>query len=134
MVVKITHTNNIMVNGVVLPDNVVRELQRLGRALDWYTHGELQSAVKACAVDANLIDDPDGINFIDKLELTDEEKYRNQQKRFNINDCEKRIEYEKERELYNEEENKGIFGSFCKRLKEMRERKKYHPEYAMYSE
>jgi hypothetical protein len=62
------------VNGVDLPRNVVLELQRLGLALEWYTQHELESSVRACAVDNKLIDDPNGINFADKIELTHEEK------------------------------------------------------------
>ncbi|MEQ1789889.1 MAG: hypothetical protein ABL857_05535 [Rickettsiales bacterium] len=104
----------IVVNNVQLPNNVVRELQRLGRSLKSYTHGELQSAVIACAFDGRLIDDPDGDNFMDKLVLTDEEVLEEKSR--------------KERDCEREEEecvtNKIV--SFCQRLKE-RHAKHAHP-------
>ena len=61
------------INGVELPRNVVLELQKLGLALEWYTKYELESSVRACAVDNRLIDDPQGMNFADRLELTQDE-------------------------------------------------------------
>lgn len=63
-----------VINGVALPLRVIQELKRLGVPLAWYTHGELAQAVDACAFDAQLIDDPDGVNFRDKMVLTDREK------------------------------------------------------------
>lgn len=64
---------NKTVNGVELPRNVVLELQKLGLALECYAKHELEKSVLACAVDGNLVDDPQGINFADKLELTHNE-------------------------------------------------------------
>ena len=61
------------VNGVELPRNVVLELQKLGLSLSWYTKDQLERSVLACAVDNKLVDDPQGVNFDDKLELTNEE-------------------------------------------------------------
>ena len=61
------------VNGVELPRNVVLELNKLGMSLSWYTKDQLERSVRACAVDCKLIDDPQGVNFDDKLELTNEE-------------------------------------------------------------
>jgi len=58
-----------MVNGVVLPRLVLEQLQKLGISLAWYSEYELGAAVRACAVDCTLIDDPDGNNFLDNLEL-----------------------------------------------------------------
>jgi len=60
------------INGVTIPQNVIDQLRRLGVALSWYTPGELQAAVNSCAVDCTLIDDPDGINFMDDLSLTED--------------------------------------------------------------
>lgn len=110
-----TNGNDVVVNGVPLPNHVVLELQRLGRALEWYNAGELQSAVLACAVDRKLIDDPSGANFIDQLELTDEEKRKAEHRAHNIE------EHEKERKTG------GIWG-FCKRLKESRMRRHEYEE------
>jgi len=62
------------INGVDLPANVVQQLEMLGLELAWYTKHELESSVRSCAVDNKLVDDPNGINFADKIELTHEEK------------------------------------------------------------
>lgn len=97
----------ITINNVQLPIQVVRELQRLGRALEWYSNGELNSAVAACAIDGNLIDDPHGVDFIDKLELTDAEKRKSQACNDDEEDRHKKCISDK------------IWG-FCKRLKESR--------------
>lgn len=132
-----TNGNDVVINGVVLPNHVVLELQRLGRALEWYNAGELQSAVIACAVDRTLIDDPNGVNFIDKLELTDEEKrkadlnargitehseqdhlYKN--RHANNNEPDER-RHEKEEDCENERPASKIL-SFCKRLKEAKQK------------
>lgn len=58
------------VDGVSLPDNVLDELRRLGLPLSFFNRGELEDAVIACAVDSELADDENGINFRDKLTLT----------------------------------------------------------------
>ena len=63
-----------VINGVVLPQRVLEELRRLGTALSWYSAGELEDAVEACAVDGQLIDDPMGMNFRDRLSLSEAEK------------------------------------------------------------
>ncbi len=67
--------NEVTINGVALPQRVVEELRRLGRPLSWYTHHELEDAVLACAVDGQLIDDPNGTDFQDMLTLTEDEKH-----------------------------------------------------------
>ena len=107
-----TNGNEVVVNGVPLPNHVVLELQRLGRALEWYNAGELQSAVLACAVDRKLIDDPNGANFMDQLELTAEEKRKAEHRNHNI-------EEHDEDKAKEERKSGGIWG-FCKRLKEGR--------------
>jgi hypothetical protein len=61
------------INGVELPQRVLDELKRLGIALANYNAGELQAAVRACAIDGQLIDDKNGANFFDQLELDDDE-------------------------------------------------------------
>lgn len=53
-----------------LPPYLLEELRLLGLPLASYTRGELESARIACAVDGKLIDDPDGFNFLDKLQMT----------------------------------------------------------------
>ena len=63
-----------VVNGVVLPQRVYEELQRLGHALFSYTSGQLEDAIQACHFDGQLVDDPDGITFHDMLTLTHEEE------------------------------------------------------------
>lgn len=67
-------SNGVVINGVALPDRVVAELKRLGITLSWYSAGELENAVQACAFDAQLIDDPNGDDFLDKLVLTQDEQ------------------------------------------------------------
>lgn len=64
----------IVVNGITLSEVTVRQLRQLGLPLDWYTSDELEDAVKACAVDATLVDDPHGHTFQDKLSLEAHEK------------------------------------------------------------
>lgn len=68
------HEGTAVINGVELPERVIEELRRLGIALSWYSHGELEAAVNACAYDGQLIDDPDGVDFMDELELTPHEE------------------------------------------------------------
>lgn len=68
---------DVTINGVPLPHGVIIELRKLGLPLAWYTHGQLQEAVEACAVDCQLIDDPDGMNLRDQMKLTDDEKRKN---------------------------------------------------------
>lgn len=62
------------VNGVRLPRQVVEELQRLGISLNWYNVGELTDAVIACQHDGQLVDDPHGVHFRDKMHLSEPEK------------------------------------------------------------
>ena len=97
----------ITVNNVQLPVQVIRELQRLGRALEWYTSGELNSAVAACAVDGNLIDDLNGIYFMVRLEFTSSEE---RQANESTND----------EEDGNAKCTPNKLWSFCKRIKESR--------------
>lgn len=59
-----------MVNGVQLPQYVLEELRLLAFPLSVYTQGELQAILAACAGDAHLIDDPNGVNLWDKMTLT----------------------------------------------------------------
>ncbi len=132
-----TNGSDVVINGIVLPNHVVLELQRLGRALEWYNSGELHSAVLACAVDRKLIDDPNGVNFMDQLELTDEEKrkadlhargitehpeqehiYKN---RYANNNEPDEHRHEKEEDCENEKPASKIL-SFCKRLKEAKQK------------
>jgi hypothetical protein len=65
---------SLEINGVRLPAYVVEELNRLGVSLSAYSTGELEAAVQACAFDRKLIDDPNGLNFMDELELTNSEE------------------------------------------------------------
>lgn len=62
-----------IVNGVRLPQHVVEELRLLGLPLTVYTRGELDAIIAACAFDAHLIDDPNGVNLWDKMTLTKRE-------------------------------------------------------------
>ncbi len=63
-------TLEITVGAVALPRLVAEQLRRLGVPLAAYSHGELQDAVEGCAVDCNLLDDDEGVNFTDRLRLT----------------------------------------------------------------
>ena len=63
-----------IVNGVALPQNVIDQLRMLGISIAWYTQGELEEAVEACAFDGTLIDDDEGIDFRDRLHRTESEK------------------------------------------------------------
>lgn len=62
------------VNGVRLPVHVREELRKLGLPLAAYTRGELEAIMAACTFDARLVDDPDGVNLLDKMTLTHHEK------------------------------------------------------------
>lgn len=64
---------SITVNGVRLPMRVAQELRMLGMTLAWYSAGELEDAVEACSIDSQLIDDPGGGDFRDRLTLTPDE-------------------------------------------------------------
>lgn len=63
-----------VISGLVISEHVIKELRKLGIALNWYNIGELEDAIIACAVDMNLIDDDDGIDFRDKLLLSHRER------------------------------------------------------------
>ena len=143
-----TNGSDVVINGVVLPNHVVLELQRLGRALEWYNTGELHSAVLACAVDRKLIDDPNGVNFMDQLELTDEEKrkadlsargiseYQEQEPHYNgrhanSNEPDEH-RHERDEDCENGKKTGGII-NFCKALKERRMRKIRRDEDLLYS-
>ena len=65
---------DVVVGGVVLPRIVAEQLRQLGVNFNAYSHGELTSAVEGCAVDCRLVDDEDGVNFVDRLRLTPEER------------------------------------------------------------
>jgi len=67
----------IVVSGVELSPLVAEQLARLGLSLNAYTKWQLEAAQRACAFDCNLIDDPNGLDFEDQLELTDAEKNKN---------------------------------------------------------
>lgn len=75
------HNSDIIVNGVTLPQRVVDELRRLGISLSWYSASELEDAIAACAIDGELIDDDEGINFRDMLHRTDREKEEDESNR-----------------------------------------------------
>src|SRR5690606_22696524 len=74
------YTGAAVVNGVELPQRVAEEIRRLGIALSWYSAGELEDAVEACAFDGQLIDDPFGDDFRDKLTLTHQERLQIERK------------------------------------------------------
>lgn len=85
------------IKGIDIPLNVLRELQRLGHPIEQYTRGELLEAVRACAMDANLVDDPHGHSFSDKLTLTaDEKKAREPKKKSFCTDIKHERECRKE--------------------------------------
>lgn len=70
-----THfTGEVVVNGVSLPPRVAEELRRLGTPLSWYNAGELQDAVIECDFDDELVADPRGVSFRDKIRLDPGEK------------------------------------------------------------
>lgn len=64
----------VVVNGVKIPQNVYTQLSNLGIPLGSYSESDLRAAVDACRIDTQLIDDPNGINFHDKLHLAPDEK------------------------------------------------------------
>jgi hypothetical protein len=116
--------NNIEINNIVLPPNVVRELQRLGRAMESYTRGELESAVIATHMDGNLIDDPNGVNFYDQLELTEAEK----KKRANAHGDEAE-ETEEEKDEKRSDNHPSKLSSFRRRLLEARANRSQEDEH-----
>jgi len=65
---------SIVLNSVVLPKLVADQIRRLGYDLLSYNEGQLEAATLGCAVDCNLIDDPDGVNFFDDLQLDERER------------------------------------------------------------
>ena len=67
-------SGDAMVDGVELSEQVLEELRRLGMPLWSYNRGELIDAKNACHFDGQLVDDENGLNFRDKLTLTDREK------------------------------------------------------------
>jgi hypothetical protein len=67
-------SGEVVINGVALPRRVADQLRLLGISLSWYSGSELADAVEACAYDSVLVDDVNGVNFNDKLTLTDREK------------------------------------------------------------
>ncbi len=58
---------NEVVHGISLPPSLQIELRMLGYPLLAYTRGELEDAVNASAVDRTLVENPDAMNFRDKL-------------------------------------------------------------------
>ena len=68
-----SYADQNVINGVSLPDNVIEELRLLGIPLASYNPGELKAAILACAYDSELVDDPHGLHFFDKLSLTHRE-------------------------------------------------------------
>jgi hypothetical protein len=69
-----TTKDPLEINGIRMSQVAVTQLKRLGLPLEWYTADELEDAVIACNADANLIDDPHGHTFQDRLYLDPEEK------------------------------------------------------------
>ena len=61
--------SSVTVNGVVVPKLVAEQLKNAGIAIAFLSAGQLEAAIQACAVDCKLIDDPNGTNFFDDLEL-----------------------------------------------------------------
>jgi len=59
----------VRVGTVELPALVAKQLRELGHPIETYSPGQLKEAIDACAVDGNLFDDHDGVNFSDSLHL-----------------------------------------------------------------
>ncbi|NBO18712.1 MAG: hypothetical protein EBV03_05675 [Proteobacteria bacterium] len=60
-------SSGVEVNGVMLPMNVAQQLRELGTPLEHYSPSELNAAIQACMIDGRLIDDPNGVGFMDML-------------------------------------------------------------------
>lgn len=99
------HEGEVVINGVVLPRNVVEELRLLGMPLASYTRGELQAANMACAIDGELIDDPNGNSFLDKLQLTEAERYAQEERKFG-KQIKREREWQRMRVLSDDEEDR----------------------------
>jgi hypothetical protein len=78
----------VVINGVVLPELVMHQLKRLGLPLHWYNHGELMEAVDACRVDCSLVDDDEGQNFHDRIQLSHMEVEARKERRAGPENCE----------------------------------------------
>jgi len=63
----------VIINGIALPQTVIDQLRQHGFNPEWCTRCELQAAEQEVLVDGTVFHDPDGNNFFDDLELTEEE-------------------------------------------------------------
>lgn len=106
--------------GVRLPDNVMRELVRLGGLLETYTIGQLQKAVNACAMDGKLVDDEHGVNFDDKLELTKEEQEKCNRAGTVHGEMDEECEEDDQHHHCRNEHKKRRFSSFCEWIEKQR--------------
>ena len=64
----------VIVNGIALPQSVIDQLRRFGFNPEWCTPSELLAAEQDALIDGVVFDDPNGDNFLDKLELSEDEK------------------------------------------------------------
>ena len=64
-----TPLNPSEINGIIVPEDVRVQLREMGLSTNAYTQGELREAIAADA-DGRLVDDPNGVNFADKLSLS----------------------------------------------------------------
>ncbi len=72
---KVEKDGGVVVHGIEVPHHVVIALKELGIPLEQYHTDELRMAIQACA-DGHLIEDKNGVNFKDKLVLTNVEKQK----------------------------------------------------------
>ena len=70
---------SITISGVLIPRIVADQLKKLGASLSFMNTGQLEAAIENCAVDCNLIDDPEGNSFFDDMELDDSEKDKDEE-------------------------------------------------------
>ena len=67
----------VVVGTVAVPQHVIEELRLLGiSAVSWLLPGELEDAVRACSVDRNLNDNPNGHTLKEKMVCSEQDKKR----------------------------------------------------------
>ncbi len=81
------HVNEIVVDGLVVPQHVIIELKKNNLSVHNFNKGELEDIIKACAVDGNLVDDHEGGTLRDKMVLTESERRQQRNKKSWVERC-----------------------------------------------
>ena len=65
------------VNGIALPESVIRQITEAGLNISWLSRAELQAATNSIVADGQVFDDPDslamGTDILDAIEKTQDE-------------------------------------------------------------